>query len=414
MKPRLFVYLLLSGSGIAQTPFSSGSNGSDKALNYTTPGQYNFDPVALGLNPAGDNIFNFTSINIASGVVLALRNSYLRGKPVIWLATGDVNIAGDLVLDGQNAPNLASYGADWISYRVPSEPGPGGFSGGVGALQGAAPSPGLGPGGAPVQANSGCSIGGGGSFATAGIGTPPAPIYGNGDLVPLIGGSGGSGGCVAAANSASDAAGGTGGAGGGAIRIVSTTSITVTGRISAAGGLGGGGRSNGSNGGSGSGGAIHLIAPSISGGGQLYTFAGGDLSQGSGYVALNAANNTFSGIDNYGPVTKGPLFSPPLPTPSTLPALTIASVNGVNVAQPPHGAFQTADVTINASNTVAVAITASGVPLGTVVKLLIQSEFGTDQSVNCTPLAGSVASSSATCNASFPTSWSHILASVSW
>ena len=52
--------LLFAGYASAQTPFTSGSTGSDGALSYTTPGTYNFDPSVGNLDPSGDNIFNFT------------------------------------------------------------------------------------------------------------------------------------------------------------------------------------------------------------------------------------------------------------------------------------------------------------------------------------------------------------------
>src|SRR5579884_2299719 len=100
--------------------FTSGSSGADGALNYLTPGTYNFDPDALHLNPAGDNIFHFTTINIVNGVILTMKASYLRNKPVIWLASGDVTIAGRLVLDGTDAAPLS--GPDWITARAPAEP----------------------------------------------------------------------------------------------------------------------------------------------------------------------------------------------------------------------------------------------------------------------------------------------------
>ena len=143
--------LLVCAITASAQPFSSGSTGSDGALTYTTPGSYSFDPAALGLNAAGDNIFNFTTINIASGVTLRLDSGNLRGKPVIWLATGNVTIAGTLDLTGTNAPNLASLGADWISQRTPTSPGAGGFPGGVGARPGTNSYPGTGPGGGGVR-----------------------------------------------------------------------------------------------------------------------------------------------------------------------------------------------------------------------------------------------------------------------
>lgn len=404
--------LLFAGAAAAQAPFTSGSTGADGALNLTTPGIVMFDPAGLGLNPAGDNVFNFTTINIANGVTLKLTNTLMRGKPVVFLATGTVTIAGQINLDGATAPTLSSYGADWIAQRFPSQPGPGGFPGGIGARPGSSALPGLGPGGAPVQTNTSCNVGGAAASGTAGTGTPAPTTYGNIQLFPLIGGSGGSGGCVAPSIVAADAAGGTGGAGGGAIRIVSTTSISLTGTISAAGGGGGGGRSGGTPGGGGSGGAVNLIAPTISGNGVVTVPGGGN--GGYGFILLNMTTNNFTGSLSSGVVNKYPLIAPPLPTASTVPTVTVTSVNGVSVAQPPLGAFLTPDVTINAATAVTINISAVAVPVGTVVQLNIASELGADQNVTCTPLAGTLASSTATCSAAFPTSISRILASASW
>jgi hypothetical protein len=413
--------LVCAGAAWAQ-PFSSGSTGSDGALTYTTPGTYSMDPAALNLNPAGDNIFNFTTITIASGVTLRLDSGNLRGKPVIWLATGNVTIAGTLDLSGINAPNLGSLGADWISQRLPTSPGAGGFPGGVGARPGTASYAGSGPGGGPanVAGSNSCKNlqSNPASFGTAGgtgFGGQPGSTYGNVQLVPLIGGSGGAGGCVPTTATASDASGGTGGAGGGAIRIVSSTSISLTGSIDAHGGTGGGGRSGGGSGAGGSGGAINLIAPVVTGTGSMRTNGGGPgVAAGAGYVLINAGTNTYTGFDSDGILTLRPLLAPPLPTPSTQPTIMVTSVNGVNVNQPAKGLFLSPDVTINATGAVTIAITATGIPVGTVVTFNIVSELGADQNIACTPLAGTLASSTATCSASFPTSVSIMLGSASW
>jgi hypothetical protein len=63
---RLWIFGLAIAPAL-HAQFSSGSTGSDGALNLTTPGTTVFDPVAMGLNPAGDNIFNFTTINDRAG-----------------------------------------------------------------------------------------------------------------------------------------------------------------------------------------------------------------------------------------------------------------------------------------------------------------------------------------------------------
>ena len=76
------------GAAPAFAQFSSGSTGKDGALSFTTPGTVVFDPVAMGIDASGDNIFNFTTINIVSGVTVQLVAHKLREKPVVWLATG--------------------------------------------------------------------------------------------------------------------------------------------------------------------------------------------------------------------------------------------------------------------------------------------------------------------------------------
>ena len=61
-------------------PFDSGSNGSDGALNLTQTGApIEFDPGALGIDADGDNIFHFTTINIATGVTMRLTVRKLHG-----------------------------------------------------------------------------------------------------------------------------------------------------------------------------------------------------------------------------------------------------------------------------------------------------------------------------------------------
>ncbi|RMG08239.1 MAG: hypothetical protein D6731_22225, partial [Planctomycetota bacterium] len=122
--------------------FSSGSDGSDGALNVTTSGD--FDPAALGLDADGDGVYHFTTVNVAAGVTLRLRASVLgEGRPVIWLASGAVTIAGTLDLDG-----AAGHASGAVP--VPSEAGAGGFSGGTGRTALATATSGSGPGGGLV------------------------------------------------------------------------------------------------------------------------------------------------------------------------------------------------------------------------------------------------------------------------
>ena len=127
----LFVLLICCvKEGYGQT-FSSGSTGADGALNLTTPGTIIFDPVALGLNPAVANVFNFTTINIASGVTVRLTSKALTG-PIYWLAQGAVTINGTLDLSGESG----AADSNVISSRVAAAGGAGGYNGGVGGALG--------------------------------------------------------------------------------------------------------------------------------------------------------------------------------------------------------------------------------------------------------------------------------------
>src|SRR5215467_812046 len=130
--------LLALAAGAWAQAFSSGSTGSDGAYSPTVSGD--FDPAALGLNPAGDNVFNFTTINIPAGVTIKLRASKVRNMPVVFLASGNVTIAGTLDLNGAQAVTLDGSNQTQISQnRRPAEPGAGGYYGGLGARGGVGP-----------------------------------------------------------------------------------------------------------------------------------------------------------------------------------------------------------------------------------------------------------------------------------
>lgn len=366
--------------GIVQAQFSSGSNNSDGALNLTTAGTVIFDPAAMGLNPAGDNVFNFTTINIGAGVTVIMKAGALRNRSVVWLASGAVTIAGTLNLSGTDGAimNASNPGLN----RSPAEPGPGGFPGGVGAYLNS-----------PATAGGGFGGGAAGTASNGGTGSGGVYSYFNSQLTPLLGGAGGGGGWKGTGT-----AGGNGGAGGGAIRIVSSTSINVTGHILAAYGFPNGPIGPGFNGGLASGGVIHLIAPSITGNGEVNTGNGGS----SGVVKLSGSNinqTFFTGFG--GNVVIGGLYNPPLP--SGVPVVSVVSVNGVAAPANPLASYLVPDVTINAATTVTVNIAAQNIPVGTVVNLSLTSEQGNDSIVTCAPLAGSIANSSASCSgASYP------------
>ena len=389
-----WIALLGSRTASAQV-FDSGSNGSDGALNLTQTGTpIEFDPVALGLDTDGDNIYHFTTITIAAGVTVRLTARKING-PVFWLASGAVQIDGVIDLDGEDGQGLSPTGVP-----MPTVPGAGGFAGGVKG------GPGFGPFGGP-----GLSGGSQSCFRNAFGGGGP----GNRFLVPLSGGSGG-------ASGGGDASrvGWGGGAGGGALLIASSVSITVTGTIMANGGDG----FSFQCGGGGGGGGLRLVAPIITGTGALQARGGGRRNAGpncqpcgagggtDGGIRLEAFQHAFTGTTAPGPILASPfaLFLP-LTTP---PVLRVVSVAGILVASDPTGSFTMPDVTFNAATAVPVLIEAHNIPLGTIVQLHLFSENGADQILDSTPLAGSLQLSTATASAVIPPGFSRGFVRATW
>lgn len=400
-------------SASAQT-FNSGSNGSDGALNLTTPGEIVFDPAKFNppLDPDGDNVFHFTTITIAAGVTVKLKNLPLRGKPVIWLASGDVKIEGTIDLSGQAGQ---ATNDQVLANRVPAEPGPGGYAGGIGATPTSAARPGSGPGRGGTTLPSGCGStfavngnGSGAGHAAAGSGRAPGVAYGNVILVPLRGGSGGGGG--------SNGFGGGGGGGGGALRLVSSLSVIINGAIVANGGDGGSGSNNCllGNGGGGSGGGIHLIAPAVSGAGRITANGGGGsgiYSGAVGRVRIDAFQHRFTGSATP-TASLGTPYNVPLP--ADVPSIRVVSIDGKAVSSSPTGSFTMPDVTLNQAVAVPVVIEAINVPPGTVVQVYIISEAGPDQVVNSLPLAGTRQKSTTTASVKLPPGFSRGFVRAAW
>ena len=403
---------------VAQAQFSSGSDGTDGALNLTTPGTVVFDPSAFPtLDADGDGIYNFTTINIAAGVTVRLSAGTIR-RPIFWLASGAVTIDGILDLDGQ----IGQSGQVVITNasRVPAEAGAGGYRGGVGATGTVPQRPGSGPGGGGTNAQSGgggaghAGQGGDASSATGG-----GSAYGSSLLTPLIGGSGGGGGWRQTGGNSST--GGGGGGGGGAILIASSASIAVTGTIRARGGAGGPSAGPGfaGGGGGGSGGSIRLAAPHIEGTGILDASggagAGGNFGFGGngsvGRIRLEDFDHTFAGSSSPTALLATP-FATLVPT-TGAPEVHVVSVNGSPVVNP-SGTFPPPDVTISQGTPATVDIQARNVPLTATVKLYLVSEDGADQIVTAPPLTGTPASSTATATITFPTGFSLGYVRATW
>jgi hypothetical protein len=445
-------------SAAAFGQYTSGSTGADGAYLADTSGD--FDPNNLKatcstctannmVNAAGDNVFNFTTITVNSGVTIRLRASKLRNLPVVWLATGNVSINGTLNLSGDSGYALnVSVPTQMAQNRQPAEPGAGGYYGGLGSRGGVAPEIGAGPGGGAAGQNvstNACVGGGGAAYTAAATNDPYSPFsgttiagggstYGNIYLLPLYGGSGGGGGWGTSVNDV----GGGGGAGGGAIRIVSTTQISVAGGgINASGGNSGSITNDSTScvGGPGAGGAIHLIAPTVTGNGTLsinsgyylsLTGGGNGITTPNGYVRFNVTNFIYTGsvtgvcngasctANTFNNALVGPLFNVPPNSTLALPSVQITQINGVNVPQAPTGQQMTPDVQINSNGPVTVNIAASNVPVGTVVTLRVTQQTAGDETMQCSPLAGTAAASTATCSATFPFSVSLATLRATW
>lgn len=383
----IFLLLFLSNSNAGQ--FNSGSTGADGAFNPTTNTELQLPP---------DGIFNFTTVNIPSGVTVTFKKN-AANTPVYILATGDVTIAGAIRVNATAANSIQ-----------PGVGGSGGFDGGFGGVQSSIGGKGVGPGGGnPSGANpSGCG------GARGGYGGKFSGAYGNNELLPLIGGSGGGGG------GGGEYTGGGGGGGGGALLIASSTKINITGTITTNGGSGASGITGG---GGGSGGAIKLVADVIYGNGAI-SAAGGSGGAGGPYSCfgpLYYANGENGGdgrirleantINRTAGTTPGYTFGyPGAVFVANMPTLQIASIGGVNVSSNPTGSYASPDIKLPAgtTNPVAVTLSASNIPVGTTVTVSVIPQFGSATNVNTT-LSGTSSSSTATASVNLSTQYPYIL-----
>jgi hypothetical protein len=384
--------------------FSSGSTGADGALTFTAnAGLVYFNPANFA--PRTNNVYNFTTVTIPSGTTVRLSGYFISG-PVYWLAQGNVTINGTLDLSGG-----AGHSNGSTTYRVPSEPGAGGYSGGlgrtVGAVTGQVATAGNGPGGGAAAGfnTANPDFGAGGSFT------------GNNYLEPLVGGSGGGGGC-----SSADTGCGGGGAGGGAILIASSTQITLSGGtntlISVQGGSNGG-----TSGGGGSGGAIRLISNTVTVTTATYALAcAGGTGQSNNTFNTNGTAGLFriEAFNSQALVANGGVSSTctglySVPYNLALPAGGASSVSVTNINGTPINAnpFTFPDTTITTASPVPITISGSFIPPGTSGKLYIFSETTPDQAIPFT-LTGSLASTTATVNVTYPPGGSRGFAKVTW
>jgi hypothetical protein len=322
-----------------------------------------------------NGIWNFTTINIPSGVTVDfIKNA--GNTPVRWLASGNVQVDGNLILDG-------GYGANGLPEGLGGAGGPGGFDGGHGGIRlnrsgSYVGSPGQGPGGGlpGTQPGNVASLRDGQNALYA---TSPGG-YGNIYLQPLIGGSGGGGG---ASNDTGD--GGNGGGGGGAILIASSGDITINGGIYSRGGDHQ--YSGSSYGGVGSGGSILLRADRIGGSGTANATPDGRIRFEAYYRTLAGATQPIS-------VNSAPVSSSDF---NSVGTLSIVSVKGVNVTQPATGNVITPDVIFTDAGPVDVVVQGANIPDGTPVQLRIATSSGV-----ITPPAQNISNGTVSFNVTVP------------
>jgi len=395
---------------MAAAAFDSGSTGADGAFNPLVDTQVVLPP---------DGVLNYTDVNIPAGVTVTFQRN-ATNTPVTILASGNVTIAGSIVLNGGHATDSGAAGDGNLGDDgLPGLPAPGGFAGGRG---GTVANPrggnGLGPGGG---SNADASYGGGGGgFGAVGASALfrsgfGGPIYGAATLLPLIGGSGGAGG-----GGGSNFAGAGGGGGGGAIMIAATGTVAINGAVLADGGLGGSssGAGGGYGGGGGSGGGIRIVATTIQGNGSISAIGG---PRGSGTASRYGGSGAVGRIrfeaENFlRTAATNPAFTFAAPGEvfvAGMPALSITSVAGVAAPAEPTG---NADITLatGTPNPVTVAFHASGVPVGNTVTLTVLPANAAPLTAVSDALAGTDASSTASASVNLPDGPSVLQATVSF
>jgi len=293
-------------------------------------------------------VYKFSSVNIPAGVKVTFKNhpSY---APVVWLVQGSVTIAGELNLNGKPSP------IDTVGRLVPPEPGPGGFRGG--ATGPSSKGSGFGPGAGDT-----------GSYSR---------IYGNPQILPLIGGSG--------ADADYFQSTGDSGGGGGAILIACANLIQLSGSIFADGAP-----TTGFWGGGGAGGAVKLIADQVLGNGQISARNSKDPA-GNGRTRIET--NELAPSVRTTPETIGvPPANPPILWPAeNAPKARVISVDAVVAPTDPNAPLvASADVAIQNNAPVNILIETQDFPIEGGVQLFISPKFAARITLPATRISGDI------------------------
>ena len=111
-------------SGPVAAAFNSGSTGADGVFNPT---------VTTTVTLPESGILNYTTVNIPAGVTVYFKKN-TTNTPVVLLASGNVTIAGSIVVNGGASKHTGAAGDGAIGDDgIPGDGGPGGYAGGRGA-----------------------------------------------------------------------------------------------------------------------------------------------------------------------------------------------------------------------------------------------------------------------------------------
>ncbi|MBL8234072.1 MAG: hypothetical protein JNL98_36585 [Bryobacterales bacterium] len=156
------------------------------------------------------------------------------------------------------------------------------------------------------------------------------------------------------------------------------------------------------------------MSNTITGSGYLDTSpTWGSAPTFNGVVRIEAFQYTglsIRGGPQYSVVSPTSLFLPSGPSPS----IRISGIAGIPVPSTPTGSFTVPDIAINTASPVPITIEARNIPVGTTVSLRLFSEQGADQILTTTPLAGTLAVSTASATATFPSGYSRGFVRATW
>jgi hypothetical protein len=360
MKPRIALLLILIifavVSPLAEAQLSIPSDGSDGDfapigdvevdLSQAVPGRWDDTNAANAGKGIYDRdkwaiVFKYRSVNVGGitddqgrliGARVNFKNHPSRA-PVVWLVHGDVQVNGIIDLNGETRRGFDA--------RINAEPGPGGFRGS--AWTDVSQGNGFGPGG-----------GGGGFFGHA-YGGQYASVYGNPEVLPLIGGSGGS----------TSSFGYDGG--GGAILIAANGTVAINGRIMSNGRGGDNPTLN-----SASSGAVRVIANRIVGAGEIDCVKDGRIR----LEAKEPIGPEFD-LDTYpDTVVVSPATPPRIWPPDNAPWVRVLSVDGQEPrADPEAGLERSADLGLQNDNPVTIVLQTRNLPLEGAVYLRIAPKW---------------------------------------